>query len=319
MSESSEQVEEVIIIGSGPAGHTAAIYTARANLKPLMFEGFQMGGLAGGQLMTTTEVENFPGYPEGVTGPDMMMELRQQAARFGTRMLTQDVQSVDLQSRPFTLVSDGETYRAKSVIIATGASARYLGLESEQRLLNRGVSACATCDGALPIFRDQHLVVVGGGDTAMEEAQFLTRFASKVTIVNRRDVFRASSIMLERAKANDKIELLTPYVVEEVVGDQQVSGVRLKHSTTGEEKAFDVAGVFLGIGHTPNTGIFGDQLAMDDQGYLLTEGKSSKTSLPGVFACGDVQDHIYRQAVTAAGSGCSAAIDCERWLEAEGH
>ncbi len=310
-------IEDVIIIGSGPAGHTAAIYTARANLKPLMFEGFQMGGLAGGQLMTTTEIENFPGFAHGVSGPDMMMELRKQSERFGTRMLTQDVEEVNLQTRPFEVVSSGKTYKARSIIIATGASARYLGLESEKRLLNHGVSACATCDGALPLFRDQHLVVVGGGDTAMEEAQFLTRFARKVSIVHRRSAFRASKIMIERAEANEKIELLTPYVVEEVLGDDLVRGVRLKHAESGETHELEVAGLFLGIGHTPNTTIFGTQLTTDTQGYVLTEGKSSKTNIEGVFACGDVQDHIYRQAITAAGSGCMAAIDCERWLETQ--
>ncbi len=315
MAES--KIENVIIIGSGPAGHTAAIYTARANLEPLMFEGFSAGGLPGGQLMTTTEVENFPGFPKGVSGPDLMIGIKGQAERFGTRMLMQDVEEVDFSKRPMRVRSDGQDYFAQSVIIATGASARYLGLESESRLLNKGVSACATCDGALPIFRDKELIVIGGGDTAIEEAQFLTRFASKVTIVHRRDEFRASKIMVDRARANEKIELLTPYAVEEVIGADRVESVKLKHSETGEIIERQVAGMFLGIGHTPNTSLFKGQITLADNNYIVTEGKSSRTSAEGVFACGDVQDSTYRQAITAAGSGCTAAIDCERWLETQ--
>jgi len=311
-------IENVIIIGSGPAGHTAAVYTARADLKPLMFEGFMAGGLPGGQLMTTTEVENYPGFPEGVSGPEMMTLFRKQSERFGTRLVTQDVDAVDLSVRPFKVTSEGKDYFARALILATGASAKYMGLESEQRLLNRGVSACATCDGALPVFRGKELVVVGGGDTAMEEATFLTRFASKVTLVHRRDVFRASKIMLDRVRQHPKIEILENTVVDEVLGEEEVSGVRLRNVVSGETTLQEVAGVFVAIGHQPNTGIFGDALETDEMGYLVTEGKSSKTGLEGVFACGDVQDHIYRQAVTAAGSGCMAAIDCERWLEAEG-
>lgn len=311
-------IENVIIIGSGPAGHTAAVYTARADLNPLMFEGFMAGGLPGGQLMTTTEVENYPGFPEGVSGPEMMTLFRKQSERFGTRLVTQDVDAVDLSVRPYKVTSGGKDYFARALIIATGASAKYMGLESEQRLLNRGVSACATCDGALPVFRGKELVVVGGGDTAMEEATFLTRFASKVTLVHRRDVFRASKIMLDRVRQHPKIDILENTVVDEVLGEDAVTGVRLRNVVTDETTVKEAAGMFVAIGHQPNTGIFGDALETDEMGYLVTEGKSSKTRLEGVFACGDVQDHIYRQAVTAAGSGCMAAIDCERWLEAEG-
>lgn len=308
--------ENVIIIGSGPAGHTAGIYTARANLKPLMFEGFSAGGVPGGQLMITTEVENYPGFPEGVTGPELMTHLRAQSERFGTRIVTQDVEAVDFSKRPFKVTSEGKDYFAKSIIIATGASARYLGLESEKRLMNRGVSACATCDGALPIFRNKELIVVGGGDSAMEEAMYLTRFASKVSIVHRRDQLRASKIMGERAAKNDKIEMVLDTVVEEILGEDQVTAVRLKNVRTNEVFEKPVAGVFLGIGHTPNTSVFAGQLELDETGYIVTKGKSTFTSVDGVFAAGDVQDSVYRQAITAAGSGCQAAIDVERWLEA---
>ena len=311
-------IENVIIIGSGPAGHTAAVYTARADLNPLMLEGFMAGGLPGGQLMTTTEVENYPGFPEGVSGPEMMTLFRKQSERVGTRLVTQDVDAVDLSVRPYKVTSGGKDYFARALIIATGASAKYMGLESEQRLLNRGVSACATCDGALPVFRGKELVVVGGGDPAMDEATFLTRFASKVTLVHRRDVFRASKIMLDRVRQHPKIDILENTVVDEVLGEDAVTGVRLRNVVTDEPTVKEAAGMFVAIGHQPNTGIFGDALETDEMGYLVTEGKSSKTGLEGVFACADVQDHIYRQAVTAAGSGCMAAIDCERWLEAEG-
>ncbi|MEZ0312568.1 MAG: thioredoxin-disulfide reductase [Myxococcota bacterium] len=311
----SSEVENVIIIGSGPAGHTAAIYTARANLKPLMFEGFSAGGLPGGQLMTTTEVENYPGFPEGVTGPELMLHFRKQSERFGTRILTQDVEKVDLSKRPFTVVSDGVTHKAHAVIIATGAAAKWLGIESERRLANAGVSACATCDGALPAFRNKELVVVGGGDTAMEEAQFLTRFASKILLVHRREEFRASKIMLDRARKNPKIEFIVNTGIDEILGDKHVTGVRLKNLKNGETTERQVAGVFIAIGHKPNTSLFEDQLELEETGYIKTRGKGSYTSVEGVFACGDVQDHTYRQAVTAAGSGCMAAIDCERWLE----
>lgn len=311
----SSEVENVIIIGSGPAGHTAAIYTARANLKPLMFEGFSAGGLPGGQLMTTTDVENYPGFPEGVTGPELMVHFRKQSERFGTRILTQDVEQVDFSKRPFTVVSDGVTHKAHAVIIATGAAAKWIGLESERRLANAGVSACATCDGALPAFRNKELVVVGGGDTAMEEAQFLTRFASKILLVHRRDEFRASKIMLERARKNPKIEFIVNTAVDEILGDTHVTGVRLKNLRNNETMERAVAGVFIAIGHRPNTSLFEGQVELEETGYIKTRGRGAYTSVEGVFACGDVQDHVYRQAITAAGSGCTAAIDCERWLE----
>ena len=314
-----QQAENVIIIGSGPAGHTAAIYTARAEMQPLMFEGFNQGGVPGGQLMTTTEVENFPGFPEGITGPDMMVALRKQSERFGTRIVTQDIEAVDLSRRPFKITSEGKDYFARALIIATGASARYLGLENEKRLLNRGVSACATCDGALPIFRNKDLAVVGGGDTAMEEATFLTRFAKKVLLVHRRAEFRASRIMLERVRQNPKIEILVPYVVDDIVGADSVTGIRLRHSETHEIREREVAGVFIAIGHTPNSEVFKGQIECDDVGYIKTRDRTTYTSVEGVFACGDVQDHVYRQAITAAGSGCQAAIDAERWLQGEPH
>jgi thioredoxin reductase (NADPH) len=311
-------VENVIIIGSGPAGHTAAVYTARADLKPLMFEGFNAGGIPGGQLMTTTEVENYPGFPDGVSGPEMMMAFKAQSERFGTRLVMQDVQEVDLSQRPFRLKSDGVEYLAKALIIATGASAKYIGLDSEQRLMNKGVSACATCDGALPMFRDKHLAVVGGGDTAMEEALFLSRFASKVTLIHRREVFRASKIMLERVEKHEKIEIVTNARVIEVLGESEVTGLRLEDTVTDEQRDLEVTGLFVAIGHQPNTQVFGEQLDKDERGYLVTQADSSYTNVDGVFACGDVQDHVYRQAVTAAGSGCMAAIDTERWLESQG-
>lgn len=311
-------IENVIIIGSGPAGHTAAIYCARADLKPMMFEGFSAGGVPGGQLMITTEVENFPGFPEGVSGPELMTALRKQSERFGTRIITQDVESVDLSGRPFTVTSEGENYAAQAIIIATGASARYLEIESEKRLMNRGVSACATCDGALPIFRNKELVVVGGGDSAMEEATFLTRFASKVYVVHRRDEFRASKIMVERIRKNPKIELVLCTVVEEVLGEDQVEAVRLRHVKTQEVFDKPVAGLFLAIGHSPNAQFLGSQLELNETGYIKTQAPRTYTSVEGVFACGDVQDPTYRQAITAAGSGCQAAIDAERWLEVHG-
>jgi thioredoxin reductase (NADPH) len=313
----NDTTENVIIIGSGPAGHTAAIYAARANLKPLMFEGFSTGGVPGGQLMITTDVENFPGFPEGITGPELMMQLRSQSERFGTRILTQDVDKVELGERPFVVHSEGVAYKASGLIIATGASARWMGLENETRLYNRGVSACATCDGALPMYRNKEVIVVGGGDTAMEEASFLTRFASRVHLVHRRDAFRCSRIMLDRARANSKINILTPYVVDDILGEKQVQSVRLKHTGTQEMMTMDVAGVFVAIGHKPNTDVFGEQLALDASGYIETQGHTSHTNIEGVFACGDVQDHVYRQAITAAGSGCKAAIDMERWLQAK--
>ena len=310
-------VEDVIIIGSGPAGHTAAIYAARANLNPLMLEGFSQGGVPGGQLMITTDVENYPGFPQGVTGPELMTHLRAQSERFGTRILTQDVDRVDLSERPFVVHSDGQIFKARGLIIATGASARWLGLDNETRLYNRGVSACATCDGALPMYRNKELIVVGGGDTAMEEASFLTRFASRVYLVHRRDSFRASRIMLARARANEKITFLTPFEVQDILGDDKVTDVVLKNVETQQIRKMAVAGVFVAIGHKPNTDIFNGQLDLDEAGYIKTRGRSTYTNVEGVFACGDVQDHVYRQAITAAGSGCMAAIDLERWIQTE--
>jgi len=308
------ETRELVIIGGGPAGYTAALYAARANLQPLVIEGFQWGG----QLMVTSDVENYPGYPDGVMGPAMMAEFRRQAARFGTEFVTDDVTKVDFSERPFRIFVDNEEIRANAVIVATGASARWLGLDSEERLKGRGVSACATCDGAF--FKDQHIYVVGGGDTAFEEAQFLTRFGIRVTLVHRRDEFRASQIMVERARANEKLDFLTPYVVEEVIGDTSISGLRLRNVETNEIKDVEAGALFVAIGHDPNTGLFLDQLDHDENGYLVTKAGTTETNVPGVFAAGDVQDHIYRQAVTAAGSGCMAALDAERFLAAiEGH
>jgi thioredoxin reductase (NADPH) len=305
---SNGDVRELIIIGGGPAGYTAALYAARANLKPLVIEGFQWGG----QLMLTSDVENFPGYADGIMGPEMMADFRRQAERFGAEFVTDDVTKVDFSERPFRVWEDKVEHLAQAVIVATGASARWLGLESEQRLLGRGVSSCATCDGAF--HRDKPIVVIGGGDSAFEEALFLTRFGSKVTLVHRRDEFRASQIMIDRARQNDKIELLTPYAVDEVLGDTSVTGVRLRHAETGELREIEAGGFFVAIGHDPNTKLFVDQLDHDENGYLLTKPGSTGTNVPGVFAVGDVQDHIYRQAVTAAGSGCMGALDAERYL-----
>jgi thioredoxin reductase (NADPH) len=308
-------VRDVIIIGGGPAGYTAALYTARANLSPLVIEGFNWGG----QLMITSDVENYPGYPEGVLGPAMMAEFRQQAERFGAEFLTDDVTRVDFSQAPFGVWVGSDEYRADSVIVATGASARQIGLESEQTLQGRGVSYCATCDGAF--FREKVVVVVGGGDSAMEEATFLTRFASKVIVVHRRDEFRASPIMVDRARENERIEFVLNAVVEEVLGtdDGHVTGVRLRDTLTGESTDITADGLFVAIGHDPNTQLFLDWLDHDEQGYLMTEPGSTRTNIPGVFAAGDVQDHIYRQAVTAAGSGTMAALDAQRFLEEQRH
>lgn len=311
---SDTTVENVIIIGSGPAGLTAAIYAARANLKPLMIEGEEVGG----QLMTTTDVENWPGYAEGIQGPALMEVTRKQAARFGTRFISQNVTKVDFSKRPFTIWIREKEYKAKAVIVSTGASAQYLGLPNEKRLLGRGVSACATCDGAF--FKEQEVAIIGGGDTAMEEANFLTRFASKVYVIHRRDSFRASKIMADRVLKNTKIEVIWDHELVDVLGDKDVTGVKIKNVKTGAVTEKALSGVFIAIGHKPNTSVFKGILKMDETGYLITEGKSTYTSVEGIFAAGDVQDHIYRQAITAAGTGCMAAMDAERWLEkTEGH
>jgi thioredoxin reductase (NADPH) len=307
-------VREVIIIGGGPAGYTAALYAARGNLRPLVIEGFNWGG----QLMITSDVENYPGYPEGVLGPEMMQDFRRQAERFGAEFVTDDVTRVDFSRRPHHVWVGDDEYRAEAVIIATGASARQLGLASELRLQGRGVSYCATCDAAF--FPGKHVVVVGGGDSAMEEATFLTRFAAKVTIVHRREEFRASQIMLDRAHANEKIEWVTNAVVDEVIGEDRVTAVRLRDVQTGETWEIPADGVFAAIGHDPNTSLFLDQIDHDEAGYLITKPRSTETNVPGVFAVGDVQDHVYRQAITAAGSGTMGALDAERYLAAlEGH
>jgi len=304
--------ENLIIIGSGPAGLTAAIYAARANLKPLLFEGSQ----AGGQLMLTTDVENYPGFPDGILGPDLMDQMRKQAERFETRIETVDVTRVDFSSRPFRVWVGTDEHHAEAVIISTGASARWLDLPGEERLRGRGVSACATCDGFF--FRERQIVVVGGGDSAMEEAMFLTKFASKVTIIHRRDEFRASAIMAKRALDHPKIEVVWNTVVEEMLGEDELTGIRIRNLETGATAEMKTDGLFVAIGHTPNTELFQGQLEMDEVGYLTLRGDGSTgTSVDGVFAAGDVADAIYRQAVTAAGTGCQAAIDVERWLHQE--
>jgi thioredoxin reductase (NADPH) len=309
-----EEIRDLIIIGGGPAGYTAALYSARANLKPLVIEGFQWGG----QLMITSDVENYPGFVDPVLGPELMGTFRAQAERFGAEFLTDDVTRVDFSERPFRVYVGDEEFRAKAVIVATGASARQLGLDSEQALQGRGVTYCATCDGAF--YRDREVVVVGGGDSAMEEAVFLTRFASKVTVVHRRAEFRASQIMLDRAGANEKIEFVTNAVVDEAVGDGKLEAVRLRSTETDETWEIPADGLFVAIGHDPNTALFRDQLDHDEAGYLVTKPGSTATNVEGVFAAGDVVDHTYRQAVTAAGMGCMGALDAERWLAAqEGH
>jgi len=310
----ADEINKVVILGSGPAGLTAALYTARANLKPLLIEGNEPGG----QLTITTEVENYPGFEHGVQGPEMMDVFRRQVTRFGTRFLIGAVTEARLNKRPFELVTDDEVVKADSVIISTGASAKLLGIESEKRLMGYGVSACATCDGAF--FKEKEAIVVGGGDTAMEEATFLTRFCTKVTIVHRRDTLRASKIMQDRARKNPKIAFIWDSAIEEIVGEQKqgVSGVKLKNLKTGKITDMKTDAVFVAIGHQPNTAIFKGQLDMDELGYLKVKSGSTYTNIEGIFAAGDVADSVYRQAVTAAGTGCMAAIDAERWLETKG-
>lgn len=300
--------EKVLIVGSGPAGLTAAVYAARADLQPLMIEGMERGG----QLMLTTDVENYPGFPDGIMGPDLMEQMRKQAERFGTRIMSSDVTGVDFSQRPFTVSVGQDTYTAQSIIISTGASARWLGVEGEDQLRGFGVSACATCDGFF--FRDKELLIVGGGDTAMEEAIFLTKFASKVTVVHRRDEFRASPIMVDRVLEHPKIDVLWDSVIVEIVGDTLVTGAKIRNVKTDEVTDFAADGIFVAIGHTPNTKVFNGALDLDETGYILTEPGTTATSVEGVFAAGDVTDKIYRQAVTAAGMGCQAALDAQRWL-----
>ena len=309
---SDQNVRELIIVGGGPAGYTAALYAARADLEPLVIEGFAWGG----QLMITSDVENYPGYADGIMGPEMMSDFRRQAERFGAEFITDDVTRVDLSARPFRVFVGDDEYTARTVIIATGASARWLGIESEEQHKGRGVSACATCDASF--FREKEVYVVGGGDSAFEEALFLTKFASHVHLVHRRNEFRASRIMVDRARANDKLDFVLNAEVTEVLGDVKVEGLRLSSTETGETWVVPADGVFVAIGHDPNTALFVDQLDHDAGGYLITKQGTTETNIPGVFAAGDVQDHIYRQAVTAAGSGCMAALDAERFLSSAG-
>ena len=307
-------LKDLVIIGSGPAGHTAAIYAARANLKPFMFEGYVVGGSAGGQLTTTTDVENFPGFPEGIQGPELMQLFRNQAERFGTEMVGEDIVEVDFSNRPFAIKSDQREVRAKAVIIATGAVARRMGVPNEEKMWNNGMSACAVCDGALPFFKNQPLMVIGGGDTAIEEACYLTKFGSVVYLVHRRDELRASKIMQKRAFDNKKLEIIWDTVFEDAIGEGFVTGARVKNVKTKEVKDLAVSGIFYAIGHTPNTKMFENQLDLDATGYIKIKAGTQETSIEGVFAAGDVHDHKYRQAVTAAGTGCAAALEAERWL-----
>jgi len=307
----STDIADVVIVGSGPAGYTAAIYTARAQLSPVLYEG---SVTAGGALMNTTEVENFPGFKEGIMGPDLMDQMRNQALRFGTKIITDDIVSMDLKAEIKTLTDgSGTTVRTKSVILAMGSAYKEIGLPNEKRLSGRGVSWCATCDGFF--FRDQSIAVVGGGDSAMEEANFLTRFASKVTVIHRRDSLRASKIMAERALANPKIEFLWDSEVIDVLGSEKVSGLKIRNLKSNEESVKDFTGLFVAIGHLPRSELVTGQIELDDEGYVKVEGRSTKTNLKGVFACGDLVDHTYRQAITAAGSGCQAALDAERFLQ----
>jgi len=314
----STKVENVIIIGSGPAGHTAAIYSARADLAPLMFEGFMAEGVAaGGQLTTTTEIENFPGFPEGLPGPELMDRMRAQSVHCGTRVETDTVTSVDLSKRPFTVVTDSGEFQAKTLILATGATAKRLSLPGEDKLWQRGISACAVCDGALPLFRQKPLVVIGGGDTACEEATYLTKFGSTVHLLVRRDVLRASKAMQDRTKNNPKIQIHWFTEAVEAVGEKVLSGVRVRNNKTGAVEVIEAAGLFYAIGHEPNTKFLDGQIEVDETGYIKTVPGTARTSVAGVFAAGDVQDKVYRQAITAAGSGCMAALEAERFLSEE--
>lgn len=312
-------VENVIIIGSGPAAHTAAVYNARAELSPLMFEGFMAGGVAaGGQLTTTTDVENYPGFPDGILGPELMMKMRDQSIKYGTRIKTETVDTVDLSERPFTVRTSSGEYKSKALIIATGAIARRLHLPGEESYWQKGISACAVCDGALPIFREKPLVVIGGGDSACEEATYLAKFGSSVKMLVRRDEMRASKIMQERVLENPKIEVIWNTVATAVEGENLLTTVKIENKVTGEEGAIEANGLFYAIGHRPNTDFLEGQVEMDEQNYIITRGKSTATSVPGVFACGDVQDKVYRQAVTAAGTGCMGALEAEKFLVEQG-
>ena len=311
-------VENLVIIGSGPAGYTAAIYAGRANLKPLVFEGFQAGGIPGGQLMTTTEVENFPGFPEGIQGPELMHRTRAQAERWGAEIITEDVFSVDLSKRPYTIKSETLEVQAHSIIIATGATAKRLNLPGEEEFWNKGISACAICDGTIPLFRNAELAIIGGGDTAAEEAVYLTKYGSKVHMLVRRDQMRASKAMQDRVLRHPKIKVHWNTAPLAVYGDEVLKGVKIQNTQSGQVSELPVRGLFYAVGHTPNTSLFKGQIALDEVGYIITEGKSVETSVEGVFAAGDVQDHEYRQAITAAGTGCMAALLAERWLSAKG-
>ena len=315
---SMSDVKNVVIVGSGPAGHTAAIYSARANLTPFMFEGYVIGGSAGGQLTTTTDVENYPGFPEGIEGPELMQLFRKQSERFGTEMVQEDVISVDFSQRPFVLKSESREVKAHSVIISTGATAKRMGVPNEEKMWNNGMSACAVCDGALPMFRNQPLMVIGGGDTAVEEATYLAKFGSIVYLVHRRDQLRASKIMQERALKHPKLEILWDTVLEDALGEDYLTGASLKNIKTGQVRQVEVAGLFYAIGHTPNTSIFNGQLDLDDAGYIKLKLGTQETNIEGVFAAGDVHDHKYRQAITAAGTGCAASLEAERWLAEKG-
>ena len=312
-------VEKVVVIGSGPAGHSAAIYAGRANLEPLMFEGFMAGGVAaGGQLTTTTEVENYAGFPQGISGPDLMDQMRAQSVNCGARILTETVDKIDISKKPYKVYTADKCVETHAIIISTGATAKRLSLRGEEELWQKGISACAVCDGALPIFRNKILAVIGGGDTAAEEASYLTKFASKVLIFVRRGEMRASKAMQDRVKKNSKIEIMWNTVSEEVIGKNQVEEILINNVKTGDKTRIKIGGLFYAIGHTPNTQFLQGQLKADENGYLITEGKSTRTSVPGVFAAGDVQDKIYRQAITSAGSGCMAALDAESYLGEEG-